>query len=107
MPQMARRLAVSFIALLATAAAIAGAQAADARNGEQIARRWCAACHLVSTDQRQASTAVATFPAIARAPGFSAAGVAYFLLAPHPPMPDMALSRREAEDIAAYIASLK
>jgi hypothetical protein len=31
--------------------------------------------------------------------------VAYFLLAPHPRMPDMALSRSEAEDLAAYIAT--
>jgi hypothetical protein len=29
------------------------------------------------------------------------------LLDPHPKMPDMGLSRREAEDLAAYIASLK
>jgi hypothetical protein len=31
---------------------------------------------------------------------------AFFLLDPHPKMPNLALSRREADDIAAYIGSL-
>ena len=29
---------------------------ADADDGEKLARRWCAACHLVASDQKQAST---------------------------------------------------
>jgi len=33
--------------------------------------------------------------------------VALFLLVPHPRMPDMNLSRGEAADIAAYIATLR
>ena len=33
--------------------------------------------------------------------------LALFLLLPHPKMPDMALSRNEAADLAAYIVSLK
>jgi hypothetical protein len=33
--------------------------------------------------------------------------LAFFLLDPHPKMPDMALSRREADDLAAYIEGLK
>lgn len=104
MLQVACRLAA---ALIVAAAASGSAEAADARNGETVVKRWCATCHLVSNDQRQANTAVPTFPSIARIPNFSAAAITFFLLAPHPPMPDMALSRREAEDIAAYIASLK
>jgi mono/diheme cytochrome c family protein len=106
MPLIARHVAGAIIVVLA-AVASQGAQAADARNGEQIAQRWCATCHLVSNDQRQASTAVPTFPVIARIPNFTAAAITFFLLTPHPKMPDMALSRRDAEDIAAYIASLK
>ena len=35
-----------------------------------------------------------------------AAKVAMFLLDPHPKMPDMSLTRSEAADLAAYIASL-
>jgi hypothetical protein len=40
-------------------------------------------------------------------PGFDAAKVALFLLNPHPKMPDMNLSRAEAADLAAYIATLR
>lgn len=82
------------------------AQSADAANGERLAQRWCATCHIVRGDQRQ-GTDVPTFAAIARIPGFTQSSVAFFLLAPHPPMPEMALSRREADDLAAYIASLR
>lgn len=38
--------------------------------------------------------------------GFSAAQLTYFLLDPHPKMPNMALTRTEAADLAAYIATL-
>jgi hypothetical protein len=34
-------------------------------------------------------------------------GWAFFLLEPHPKMPNMQLSRSEAADLAAYIATLK
>jgi hypothetical protein len=39
-------------------------------------------------------------------PGFDRDKVAFFLLDPHPKMPDMALTRSEAADLADYIASL-
>ena len=47
-----------------------------------------------------------SFASVARRPDFDAAKLAFFLLDPHPKMPNMALTRREAEDIAAYIARL-
>jgi len=80
------------------------ATAADAANGETLARRWCAACHVVASDQSQGNTQASPFSAIANTPGFDAAKLALFLLLPHPRMPDMNLSRAEAADLAAYIA---
>ena len=77
-----------------------------AENGMQIARRWCASCHVVASNQRTASEAP-PFAAIAKSPDFDASKVAFFLLNPHPKMPDMSLTRNEAADLAAYIASLK
>ena len=77
--------------------------AADAHNGEMVAKRWCASCHVVSTDQRTGTTSVPPFSEIAKTPGLDAAKVALFLLAPHPRMPDMNLTRNEAGDLAAYI----
>lgn len=80
--------------------------AADISSGEQIARRWCASCHLVATDQLQASTEAPPFATVARKPDFDTNRLAFFLLEPHPKMPNMSLTRSEAADIAAYIASL-
>jgi mono/diheme cytochrome c family protein len=93
----------------ATCVAIAVGMAsawADPDDGERLARRWCAACHVVAADQQQASTDAAPFATIARMPGFSVEKLTFFLLEPHPKMPNMGLSRREAADLADYIAKL-
>ncbi len=79
---------------------------ADAANGERLARQWCAACHVVASDQKQASADVPTFSTIARMSGFSRDKLAFFLLDPHPKMPSMSLTRNEATDLADYIISL-
>jgi mono/diheme cytochrome c family protein len=96
---------------LLTAAVFAGlthaAAAADAANGKKLAERWCASCHVVSTEQTHGSTGAPPFSEIAKKPDIDAPMIALFLLNPHPKMPDMSLSRYEAGDIAAYIASLK
>ncbi len=84
--------------------AVANAAAADAANGEKLARRWCADCHVVARDQSRGNTQAAPFSAMAKKPGINAAKLALYLLLPHPKMPDMSLSRREAADLAVYIA---
>jgi mono/diheme cytochrome c family protein len=81
--------------------------AANPDNGETLVKRWCAACHLVASDQKNATTQAPSFASVAKRPGFDAAKIAFFLLDPHPKMPNMELSRDEAADIAAYIAALK
>jgi mono/diheme cytochrome c family protein len=83
------------------------AYAADADNGERLAKRWCAACHVVATDQSKGNTQAPPFSEVAKKPGLDAAKVALFLLLPHPKMPDMGLSRSEAADLAAYIETQK
>ena len=98
-----RLAALALSAALASEAAIA-ADAADAVHGEQLARRWCASCHVVAADQMRGADNV-PFASIAKIPGFSADKIAQFLMDPHPKMPDMQLSRQEAKDLGAYIAS--
>ncbi|WP_456745407.1 c-type cytochrome [Bradyrhizobium sp. USDA 4354] len=83
------------------------ALAADADHGADLARRWCASCHVVANGQTQASADVPSFASVARKPDFSPERLAFFLLDPHPKMPNFPLSRTEAGDIAAYIASLR
>jgi mono/diheme cytochrome c family protein len=96
--------------LLLTATVISGPAGmtarADPANGERLARQWCAACHIVAPDQKQASADVPTFATIARMPGFDRNKVAFFLRDPHPKMPSMSLTRSEASDLADYIATL-
>jgi mono/diheme cytochrome c family protein len=83
------------------------AWAADADNGSRLAHRWCEACHVITPTQRRAASDQAPpFATIAKQPDFSASRIALFLLDPHPKMPDMSLTRAEAADLAAYIASL-
>lgn len=80
--------------------------AADVEHGEKLARRWCAACHIVANDQTHGQDNAPPFATIAKIPGFTADRIAIFLRDPHPKMPDMQLSRPETEDLAAYIVSL-
>ncbi len=80
---------------------------ADADNGSRLAHRWCEACHVVtSTQHRPGSDQAPPFASIAKRPGVNASQIALFLLDPHPKMPDMSLTRAEAADLGAYIASL-
>jgi mono/diheme cytochrome c family protein len=81
--------------------------AADANHGAELAKRWCATCHLVENSQPQANADVPPFATIASRSDFTPEKVAFFLLDPHPKMPNFPLSRNEAADIAAYIASLR
>ena len=99
------RIRFAFLALsAATTVSLAGpAFAADAGQGEVLAKRWCATCHVVAAGQARGSTQAPPFSEVATTTGFDAARLALFLLAPHPRMPDMSLSRSEAADLAAYI----
>ena len=78
---------------------------ADPDNGQRLALRWCAPCHVVEPNQIIRPTSKAPpFATIATRADFDAAKLALFLLEPHPKMPNMALSPEEAKDIRAFIA---
>lgn len=97
---------IFFAALLLTAGSSDPGFGADARNGLRLAERWCSACHIVSPNQQQASAIAPSFANIASRTRLDARQLAQSLLAPHPKMPDRALSRDEAADIAAYLRTL-
>lgn len=77
----------------------------DAASGEVLAKRWCAACHLVSRNQTSGASDAPTFASLGQNPQVGPQWLALALLGPHTPMPDMSLSRREVADLAAYIKS--
>jgi mono/diheme cytochrome c family protein len=81
--------------------------AADALSGKRLAERWCAACHVVALNQREANADAPPFEEIAKRPNFSERGLATFLLDPHAKMPNMNLTRIEADDIATYVGTLR
>lgn len=102
--RIATRLAAGLLASMPLF--VGAASAADATMGERIATRWCASCHAVGA-QPKTRTEAASFAEIARIPEFNERLLAFFLLDPHPKMPDMSLTRNEAADLAAYILSLR
>lgn len=92
-----------FIALAALALS-SQAYAADPVQGERLARRWCAECHVVAPDQTSARVDAPSFASISanrRVPEISA-----FLRADHPQMPDMSLSRDEIVNLIAWMQTL-
>ena len=99
------RIAAGLISSIAFLALANAASAADAYNGQILAKRWCAACHVVATDQQRANGQAPPFSEIGKTPDLDPAKLALFLLLPHPKMPDMSLSRAEAGDLAAYIVT--
>jgi mono/diheme cytochrome c family protein len=81
--------------------------AGDAAAGKALAERWCASCHLVGPGQASATTEAPPFATIATRDADAIAALAGFLADPHPPMPDLSLTRQEIRDLLAYIGSLK
>jgi mono/diheme cytochrome c family protein len=99
------RLFAVMLSLIAIAGLSQSALAANVEQGGNLAKRWCAACHVVAADQQNAGGQAPPFSAIAKTPDLDTSRLALFLLLPHPKMPDMNLSRSEAADLAAYIQS--
>ena len=55
------RIAAALLSLLVAITLASTVALTDAANGEKLARRWCADCHVVASDQRQGSTCRAVF----------------------------------------------
>ncbi|MEP9351980.1 cytochrome c [Xanthobacter sp. KR7-65] len=100
--------ALGGLALAALVSASDAASAADAVAGQALATRWCAACHVVGEGAQSAASDAPTFATIANRTGdVSASWLAFRLLNPHPQMPQVSLTRTQAADLAAYLATLK
>jgi cytochrome c len=92
------------LTLLAALCLSGGAQAAgDPENGRAMAERWCTSCHAVGRGTA-GSDAAPSFPTLARER--SQEQLRRWLSEPHPPMPNLALTRAEIEDVVAYLLSL-
>jgi mono/diheme cytochrome c family protein len=91
--------------LFAAAFAAQSAAAADADNGKRLAQQHCSPCHVVEPGSRRELANSPSFETIAQKFGHASELIASAILAPHPRM-NLTPSRRDARDIAAYIATL-
>lgn len=94
-----------YCSLLAAMLAASGALAADADNGKRLAETRCVICHIVSPSERRVVTDAPPFEAIARKYASNPDTLAFSIMNPHPRM-NVTLTRREAQDVAAYINTL-
>ena len=105
-------LGVVLVAALALASNAMGQTASTTaeriQNGLERSKLWCAHCHVVEPGSETAAQSdVPTFQSIAERPGQTVEKSENGILQPHPPMPDLQLSREEIRDLALYIMSLK
>jgi mono/diheme cytochrome c family protein len=93
------------VMLFAAALGAQSAIAADEENGRRLAQQHCSTCHVVEPGSRRELANSPPFETIARKFGSAPELIAFAILSPHPRM-NLMPSRRDAQDIAAYIATL-
>jgi mono/diheme cytochrome c family protein len=79
----------------------------DPETGRMLAEQWCSTCHITGVTETRATDVARGFEAIAEDPERSEDWLRAWLAAPHPPMPDLNLTRREIDHIVAYLKSLE
>ena len=99
---MAYRVPAAVLLSLVLAVATARPTRADASRGSQLARQWCASCHVTSGDPAgNIQQGPPSFHTIAGAR--TADQLRAFLSHPHGAMPDLSLTRQEINDLVGYI----
>jgi len=98
-----------FVAMIwATASSAQSAEVGSAQQGLTLAHEACAQCHLVDKVAGRSTNADApTFEAIAKTPSLTSAALAAALQTSHPTMPNFVIKGDDANNIIAYILSLK
>jgi mono/diheme cytochrome c family protein len=81
-------------------------RAQDLENGQRLAERWCVECHAIGTPTPKTSRII-SFASIAERPGITSDMISSFLLMPHATMPNLPLSKKDAQDLAAFIMKMK
>lgn len=82
------------------------AQQGDATTGQRFAAKACGGCHVLAPTPAT-DTMAPDFSSIANTDGMSAVAIRQFLFGPHPTMPNIRLSPKQADDLTAYILTLK
>ncbi|MEQ8195881.1 MAG: hypothetical protein RIB59_15475 [Rhodospirillales bacterium] len=85
---------------------LAPAQASDPSVGRMIAQKWCSSCHLVEPGGKTIDAAP-SFAMIANNERYTESRLRGWIFAPHPPMPQIQLTKTQTDAIIAYILSMK
>jgi mono/diheme cytochrome c family protein len=101
-----------FFAMVLMAATSAGGAAiaqtiGDPAAGRRLAEAWCSECHALTVYAIGEPRRGPDFIDVARRPKTTALSLNVFLRSNHDNMPNFILRRDEADDIVAYILSLK
>lgn len=86
-------------------APIAFAAAGNAEAGRQFVMRSCSSCHATEA-AKTATDNAPPFSVVAKTNKDNPAWIRGWLMAPHPPMPNISLSRQQIDDIVAYLSTL-
>jgi mono/diheme cytochrome c family protein len=97
--------ALSLAVVLSLCASAGGAFGQDLDNGRHLSERWCVECHAITSIPGKSRAQ--SFVAIAAKEKITAEMIASFLRLPHATMPNVPLRRSDAQDIAAFIMSMK
>jgi mono/diheme cytochrome c family protein len=93
------------LTIVAIAAANPALAAGNSEAGRLLIERSCTGCH-AGPNSAAATDAAPSFLAIARRNRENRTWVRAWLTGPHPAMPGIDLSRRQIDDITAYLNSL-
>jgi mono/diheme cytochrome c family protein len=101
-----RNLTLSLAVAITLLGGIETTSAQNVANGLRLSERWCSECHAIGPAPGKFKRAP-SFATIAAKETISSDMIASFLLLPHATMPNVPLSRKDAQDIAAFIIEMK
>jgi mono/diheme cytochrome c family protein len=88
--------------------ALPAAHAGNASDGRAIAQRWCSGCHDIGSGETKTTNDLAPgFESVARRSVLTHDQLVAWIGDPHPPMPNLHLTRVEIDNLVEYIQSLK
>ncbi len=79
----------------------------DPDAGRRLAEAWCTECHAIGAKTVQGGRRGPDFVEVAKRPSTTPLSLNVFLRSSHDNMPNFILTRGQADDIVAYILTLK
>ena len=93
---------------IALAPSVQAQEVGDAKSGLDYAEAVCAECHAVKSGQRASPRESApAFELVANSRGMTEMALRVWFQSPHPSMPNLVLRDKTADDLIAYIMSLR